>query len=486
LKRVLLVFIVCLLLLVSLLLVNTLRFSSKQMQVEQVSPLSVDVSSVAQHLSQAIRFRTVSFQDMGQINGEEFIAFHKYLEQTFQKVHATLIREAVSNYSLLYTWKGKNEKLKPILLMAHQDIVPVEPVSEADWQQPPFEGRIYDGFIWGRGTMDDKAGVLGLLEAVEILLDQGFQPERTIYLAFGHDEEVGGQNGAAKIAELLLSRNVGLEYILDEGLIIADGILPVPKPVAAIGIAEKGSVSLELSVEAQGGHSSMPPSQTAIGILGRAVNRLEEEQMPGEIKGAIEQTFDYIGPEMSFGKRLVFANLWLFKPLVLRQLAASPAMSAALHTTTAATIIEGGVKENVLPTRARAVVNFRISPGNSIESVIAHVKDAIADSRVKINKYGVSAWEPSNISDINSPNFQALERTVRQVFPKVLVAPAQVIGATDSRHYEKLTHNIYRFLPQRYNQDDLKRPHGVNERISIEDYSQCIRFYHQLIRNTAQ
>ena len=213
--------------------------------------------------------------------GKEFLALHEYLKETFPKVHSGLTKETINDYSLLYTWKGSDETLKPILLMAHLDVVPVEPASEADWQHPPFEGQIQDGYIWGRGALDDKAGVMGLLEAVETLLAEGFRPKRTIYLAFGHDEELGGPNGAAKIAELLLSRKVELDYVLDEGLIIANGILPVSKPVALIGIAEKGFVSLELSVETEGGHSSMPPPNTAIGILSEAVNKLEEGQMPG-------------------------------------------------------------------------------------------------------------------------------------------------------------------------------------------------------------
>ena len=484
-KRVLLVLALCLLLLASVLLVNALRFNSRQVQVEPVIPLSVDQNRIAERLSQAIRFQTVSYHDAAQPQGEEFLALHEYLKETFPKVHSSLTKETVNTYSLLYTWKGSDETLKPILLMAHLDVVPVEPASEADWQHPPFEGRIQDDYIWGRGTLDDKAGVTGLLEAVETLLAEGFQPKRTIYLAFGHDEELGGPNGAAKIAELLLSRKVELDYVLDEGLIIASGILPVTKPVALIGIAEKGFVSLELSVETEGGHSSMPPPSTAVGILSEAVNKLEEGQMPGEIKGAVAQMFDYIGPEMPLGKKLLFANLWLFEPLVVRQLSAAPGTNAALRTTTAATMIEGGVKENVLPTRAQAVVNFRILPGDSIEGVIAHVRDTVADPRVEVSRYGVSGFEPSGISDVNNSNFQALQRTIAQVFPEVVVAPGQVLGGTDSRHYGKLSNNIYRFLPHRYVAEDLVRPHGTNERISIEDYARSVRFYHQLIRNTA-
>lgn len=487
LKRILLVLSLCLLLLAAVLLINTLRFTSKQIQVAPIQPVSVDEGSVAPRLAQALRFQTVSYQDAAQMKGEEFLGLHKYLEETFPKVHSTLTKELVGDYSLLYTWKGRDERLKPVLLMGHQDVVPVEPETLANWEQPPFEGRIIQGHIWGRGALDDKFALLSIMEAVEMHLAQGFQPQRTIYLAFGHDEEVGGHGGAAKIAELLRKRNVELEYILDEGLSISEGILPdISKPVALIGIADKGYLSLELSVEVESGHSSMPPQQTAIGILSKAVSRLEERQMPASIDGVTHQMFDYIGPEMPFSKRLVMANLWLFKPLVARKLSTSPATNAGVRTTTAATIIEAGVKENVLPSRARAVVNFRPLPGDSIERVIAHVVEVINDPRVKVKKFGISNSEPTAISDVNASGFQIIQRTMRQVFPEALVAPALCVGGTDSDHYAKLSNNIYRFSPLRLHSEDLKRLHGINERTSIKDYAGSVKFYYQLISNSAQ
>ena len=487
LKRILLVLSLCVLVLAAVLLINTLRFTSKQIQVAPVELVSVDEASVAPRLAQALRFQTVSYQDSAEMKGEEFLALHKYFEQAFPKVHSTLTREVVGNYSLLYTWKGRDERLKPALLMGHQDVVPIESETLANWEQPPFEGRIIDGHIWGRGAMDDKFAVLSILEAVEMQLSQGFQPQRTIYLAFGHDEEVGGHGGAATIAELLGNRNVELEYILDEGLTISEGILPdISQPVALIGIADKGYLSLELSVEVESGHSSMPPPQTAIGVLSAAVSRLEERQLPASIDGVIRQMFDYIGPEMPFSKRLVMANLWLFKPLVERKLSMSAATNAGVRTTTAATIIDAGVKENVLPSRARAVVNFRLLPGDSIERVFSHVVEVINDPRVKVNKFGVSNSEPTAISDINALGFQIIQRTMRQVFPEALVAPALCVGGTDSDHYAKLSNNIYRFSPLRLRPEDMKRLHGVNERTSVKDYAESVKFYYQLISNSAQ
>jgi carboxypeptidase PM20D1 len=483
LKKILMVVTLGIFLFASVLLVNALRFTSKQIHVEPIHPITVDETSVAPRLAQALRFQTVSHE----MKGEEFLALHKYLEQIFPKAHSTLNKELVGDYSLLYTWKGRDERLRPILLMAHQDVVPVEPETLVSWEQPPFEGRIADGHIWGRGAMDDKFALLSIMEAVEMHLNEGLQPQRTIYLAFGHDEEVGGHGGAAKIAELLRERKVELEYILDEGLAITEGVLPdISKPLALIGIADKGYLSLELSVAVEGGHSSMPPTQTAIGVLSAAVSRLEERQMPASIEGVPRQTLEYIGPEMPFSKRLVMANLWLFKPLVERKLSASPSTNAGIRTTTAATIIDGGLKENVLPSSARAVVNFRPLPGDSIDRVVAHVDDVINDPRIKVNRFGDSNNEASAVSNVNAAGFEIIQRTLRQVFPEVLVAPGLCVGGTDSEHYEKLTNNIYRFSPLRLRPEDMKRLHGINERTSVKDYAESVKFYYQLITNSVQ
>jgi carboxypeptidase PM20D1 len=484
-RKILVAITITLALLISVVLTRTLRFPSKQMEGDLIPAVAVDKNQVIEHLAQALRFQTVSHQDTAQSHDEAFIALHAYLEQAFPKVHAMLTKEVAGEYSLLFCWNGSKQDLKPILLMSHLDVVPVEPGTESSWTHPPFEGRIADGYLWGRGAIDDKAGVLGILESVEMLIGEGFHPRRTIYLAFGHDEEIGGQRGAMQIAALLQSGGVEPEYVLDEGGAIVEGIIPgLSAPIALIGIAEKGYVSLELTVESEGGHSSMPPPQTAVGILSAAIHRLENNQMPARMSGATRQLFEYVGPEMSFPMKSVFANLWLFGPLVKRQLTASPTTNATIRTTTAATMFEGSIKENVLPIKARAVVNFRILPGDSIGSVIEHVRQTINDPRVKIRLLAGFGSEPSVESDVNAPSFQMLQRTIRQVFPDVVVAPNLVLGATDSRHYAGLSRNLYRFLPIWISAVDLRRAHGTDERISVENYAQIVSFYRQLILNS--
>jgi carboxypeptidase PM20D1 len=301
-------------------------------------------------------------------------------------------------------------------------------------------------------------------------------------LAFGHDEELLGEHGAATIAKTLKDRGVEPEFVLDEGGSILEGLFPgVAHPVASIGMAEKGYVSVELTVDGAGGHSSIPPRQTAVGQLSAAINRLEEHPVPANIDAAMGRSFEYIGPEMAFPLRLVFANLWLFRPLVEWQMARAPQTDATIRTTTAPTMFSGGVKENQLPTSARAVVNFRILPGDTVESVVEHVRKTIDDPAVKVAVLG-RGDDPSPVSDVNAPAFAYLNRTVRATNPDVVVAPFLVLGATDARHYSILTPNVYRFVPMRTRPDDIPRFHGLNERIAVDNYAGMIRFYHELLR----
>ncbi|MGE0635421.1 MAG: M20 family peptidase [Bacteroidia bacterium] len=483
-KKVLLFLLVAVVLLVAVLLFNTFSFKSKQISVESV-PLYQTDDAVIQRLSQAIQFQTISYQDSGKMDTAQFNGLHRFLKTSFPLIDSLLTLEKINTYSLLYKWQGSNPSLKPILLMAHQDVVPVDPLTLPGWAHPPFQGVIKDGFVFGRGALDIKSGITGEMEAVEYLLREGFKPERTVYLAYGHDEEIGGRQGALQIANHLQQQKVELEYVLDEGGSIISGIVPgIDKPVAIIGIAEKGYVSLELSVEEEGGHSSMPPKQSAIGILSAAISKLETHPFPSQMDGVGTVLFDYVGPEMKFGMRLVFANRWLFGPVIESQLDKKNSTRAAMHTTTAATIFKSGEKENVLPIKAKAVVNFRIMPGDSVQGVIDYVKQIINDERIKLTTTSQEPDEPSGVSDLSSSAFGVIHKTTAEIFPDVLVAPYLVLGATDSKHYKNITKNIFRFEPTRLDDADLKRIHGTDERISIQSYKETISFYIQLIKNS--
>jgi carboxypeptidase PM20D1 len=474
-----------LLALLAILIARAFLLPSRQVRVQGTPPAeAVDANAAAAaRLAGALRFQTISREGTGPVDPTAFLALHSYLEQSFPRAHAALTREVVASYSLLYTWTGTDPSLPPVLLLSHQDVVPVEAGTERSWTQPPFEGRITGGFIWGRGAIDDKSGVTGLLEAVELLAAQGFRPRRTVYLAFGHDEEVGGLQGARSLAAVLEQRGVRPLFILDEGGAILKGLVPgIDKPAAMVGTAEKGYVNVELTAQSRGGHSSMPPPHTAIGEVAAAVHALEESPMPARIAGATRDSFLTLAPEMPFGPRLFLSNLWLFEPLIKAQAAGDPASDARLRTTTAATMISGGVKENVLPLGARAIVNFRILPGDSVAGVLDHVRKTVGPG-VKVAQAGRTANEPSPTSDPNAPEFQLLQRTVAEVFPGTLVAPNLLSGGTDSKHYLRLSKNVYRFLAIPMEGKDLTRFHGTDERLSVDGYTGAVRFFARLLRN---
>lgn len=463
---------------------NTFELRSQQLRVAPAEPIAVDVERAAARLAGAIRFPTISNQDASQFRGAPFRALHAYLAERFPRLGRSLVREVVNDFSLLYAWRGSEPERKPVLLLAHLDVVPVPPASRPQWSRDPFAGAVAEGFVWGRGALDDKVSALAMLEAVEALLAEGFEPARNVYLAFGHDEEVGGRDGAARIAQLLDERGLRFAYTLDEGLIITSGLMPgVRSPVALVGIAEKGYVSVELIARGEGGHSSMPPPRTAAGRLAAAVDRLEGRPMAARIDGPTAAMFDFVAPEMKLPLQAVFANRWLFDPLIRFQLAKAPATNALMRTTTATTMLRAGVKENVLPTEARAIVNFRILPGESIAAVRAHVRDTVDDPAVEVRV--LPGDEPSPVSDPGAPSFGALHKTIRAVFPDVVVAPGLMIAGSDSKHYAALAEASYRFLPLRLEPADLARIHGVDERIAIRNYVEIIRFYVELLRNTA-
>ena len=422
--RTLLLTVVALILaLAAVMLFNSVTSKSRQLAVTPVTPVAVDKDAAAKRLAGAVRFKTISYDDGSDASAPEFVALHDYLKQQFPLVHANLTLEKVGGYSLLFTWPGSDSALKPAMFMAHQDVVPIAPGTEQNWLHEPFSGDIADGYIWGRGSWDDKSNLLGILEATEMLLAKGVKPKRTMIIASGHDEEISGERGAKVIAALLKSRKIELEFVIDEGSIITEGLIKgIEKPIALIGLAEKGSTTLQLAADGPPGHSSMPPQTSVIGTLSNALNRLATNQMPGKIAGIARASFETLAPEMSGLNRVLLSNLWLTEPLVRQQLEKQGASNAMLRTTTALTVFYGGNKSNVLPGHADALVNFRILPGDTIASVADHASRVIADPAVKITQAGVSR-EASPVSPTTSAAFGMINTTIQEMMPGTIVAP---------------------------------------------------------------
>lgn len=470
------------LLILFILAVRLFQFKSRQVHERAAGEIHIDINQASSRLAGAVQIPTLSFNEAGAVDPEPFERFRSFLQTQFPLIHKTLQVEVIAEHSMLFTWTGSEPALAPVLFLAHSDVVPAADEPMNPWTYPPFSGQIADGFIWGRGTLDDKVSAMGIFEAIEYLLGSNMQPARTLMFAMGHDEEVGGLNGAVNIARVLSERNIKPEFILDEGGMVVDGMIG-KLDLAVVGIAEKGYLTVKLSVDGKSGHSSQPPNHTAIGKLCGAIARLESNPFPLRSGGVMATMLDYVGPEMPLGMRLILANQWLLGGLINRMLSKQPAMNAMMRTTQAVTRINGGTKDNILPASASAAVNCRILPGESVQSTLAHIRAQITDPEIKIESVTDFCNEPSLISDVHSTSFAIIQKTISQVFPRVIVAPYLTVGGTDTKHYTQLTRQIYRFLPATIIASDLGRMHGRDERITMDSYHNVIRFYIQLMLN---
>ncbi len=479
-----------LLLLLSLLVIfiiylgfNTLNFNSTQIQHSPINNINLDKSSIS-NFSKAIKIKTISPENSVDFDSIQFYKFNAFLKNTYPLTDSLLVKKNFNSFSFLYKWEGINPTLKPIVLMAHIDIVPVIKENIPHWKHDAFGGEIIKDTIWGRGTIDNKVGVIGIMESLESLLKEGYVPQRSVYIAFGHDEEIGGLNGAKVIANHLKKEGIEAEYVLDEGGYIVQQLIPsVEKDVALIGIAEKGFLSLELSVKIEGGHSSMPENETAIDVISNAISKLKHNPFPAKISPPIEHFIKHLGPEMPFVNKMVFANKTIFKSLITSIYEKSASGNALVRTTTSPTIFNSGVKENIIPHSAKATINFRIIPGETIASVIDRVTKVIDDQRITITK-GEFISEPSKVSSTESFGYKTLHKTISEIYPEALVAPYLVVGGTDSKHFSTITDNIYRFSAIKLNKGNIKSFHGLNERLAVSDFETSIKFYHQLIKSS--
>jgi carboxypeptidase PM20D1 len=461
------------------LVVSTIIFQWSYGSIEKIEGVQVNDEQVAEHLAAAVRCQTVPLDDTGTPDPEAFQQLHRMLAENYPLVHQKLRREVINGYSLLYSWQGSRPDLEPVMLMAHQDVVSADP---GEWTYPPFEGKIVDGFIWGRGTLDIKNQLIGIMEAAEILLQQGYRPERTILFGLGHDEETGGVNGCKVMGEQLKERGIHLAGIVDEGGGISTGLAAgVRGEVALIGVSEKGYLTVEFTVNSQPGHSSTPPPQTAIGILSHALARLEAHPMPTHLR-RLRPLYHGIGKAAPLYLQVAFANVWLFGPLLKRWLIPNLEMNASIRTTTALTIIQGGVEDNTIPAEVKAMVNFRLLPGDTIADVLWHVKKVIKDERVHFKPVEGKFNEALPTSPSSGPAYKSLQTVIRQVFDNPPVAPFIMLGGTDCQHFVSVCNNIYRFTSLVEDESFRGLEHGIDERIPVDVMGKMVKFYAQLMQ----
>lgn len=447
--------------------------------VKLASARPIDVNKAAEHLAQAVRFQTVSHQDRAEDQPAEWDKLHAWLQTTYPNAHKVMTREIVAEQSLVYTWPGSNPALAPIILMAHQDVVPVTPGTEGQWTHPPFDGVIADGAVWGRGSIDDKGSLVTLFEALDAVAASGFKPTRTIIVVSGQDEEVRGV-GARAAAALLKSRGIKAQFTLDEGMVVVEDHPVTGKPTAIIGTAEKGYATMKIVAPAAGGHSSAPPADGGgVVTLSRAVAAINDHPFPMKFQGPGADMLKAIAPHASPVVKVFAANTWLFSPLLVKVTAKTPAGASMLHTTIAPTMLKGSPKENVLPQDATAWINYRIAPGDSSAKVMAQAQGAVGKLPVKLS-WTKTPDEPSAVSSTSSDAWKTLAALAGDE-SKAPVVPGLVTAGTDSRYLAPVSTDVYRFQPLFLKVDETKIIHGTNEHISLENVGRMVRFYQRLV-----
>ncbi len=444
----------------------------------------VDVDRFIKNLSDAIKIPTIANRDESLVDWAPFDEFHALLEKAYPLMHKNLDKQVISTRSLLYHWKSEHPEKEPIALLSHQDVVPVTPGTEDDWKYPAFSGEVAEGFLWGRGAIDMKNHLIAVCEAVETLLEEGYVPERDVYLCFGHNEEVMAEGeicGADCMMRWFKEKGIKLDSVLDEGGAILEAKVDkvIDGHLAGVGIAEKGHVDFEISVNAKGGHSSQPPKHSALGELSRIVCKLENNQFKAELTPQLYSLFNEIGKNTTYPVRCVMSNLPVLKPLITRICSEIPPVASMMRTTTAVTMANGSPAPNVLPQKATVNVNFRIMPGQTIEDVEAHIrKYAGPKAEIKL----VSGKNPSKISPTDSRAFNAIREICKEMDPKAIVAPYLVMGGTDARQYEDVCDNIYRYSPFLMNTGLLLTTHGTNERIPVSSLKDGVVFFKKYIK----
>lgn len=442
-----------------------------------------DLDAALSHLSAATQIRTVSHQDPADNETAEWDKLHGWLTATYPAAHAALERTVLPGGTLVYRWAGSDASQAPIILMAHQDVVPVTPGTEGDWKYPPFSGTIAEKAVWGRGTVDDKGSLIGLFEAAEALARQGFKPKRDVYLISGHDEEVGG-TGAKAAAALLKAKGVRALFTLDEGAVVLRDAPIIDGPAILVGVAEKGYATLKVTANAPGGHSSMPPAETGVATLARAVLAITEKPFPIEVRGPGAAMIGVLAAHKGGTTKVAVANQWLLGPLLKREIASSPSSAAAYHTTIAPTMLQGSPKENVLPQSATALINYRIAPWNRSADIIARAKEAVGDTPVDIS-WVEPPREPSRVSSTQSQGWKYVVAAARADAPDAVVSPYLVVGGTDSRNMEPVSDDVYRFMPMHLSVKETGMIHGTNEHMTSDSFRRMIDFYARLIATAA-
>ena len=463
-----------LLLLILIILIRTLMFSNKIKDIKK-DPLEIEQDDIVYKLGELIKIKTVSHEDKDLIDFNVFQQYIDKVKELYPLVFKACEFTQTNEYAIKLKLKGKSSD-KPTVLMAHFDVVPVT----EGWDLDPFLGEVVDGYLYGRGTLDTKNTMACALSALEKALENNYIPKNDLYLCFGSNEEIYG-DAQVKIVEQLKAEGVEPSLVFDEGGGILENAFPgVKEDIAFIGVVEKGMVNIKLSLDSNGGHSSTPRKNGPIIRLSKALTKLEKHPMKPKLINTSKEMLRVMGHHSSFGLKLIFANMWLFKGLVKKLFTMLSADTRALLTSTFAfTTINGGNQTNIIPNHVEANINVRIAPFDTLDDVINHVRKVINDDEIKITYSDVNKMYGE--SDFNSEGYKIIKETTLETFDNVVVAPFIMLGGTDARHYNEISKCVLRFSPMKVTNEDRKGIHGLNEKIKVENLKQCLEFYQRLL-----
>ncbi len=465
------------LLFAAVLLVRTLQFKPKA-QIEAADvPVELDEEKIVRDMQDMIRCKTISDRDPGKMDMAEFHKFQNLLMERFPLIHekATLTRLGLTG--LLYCIPGKDHS-KCGVCMSHYDVVPIE---EDGWTKPAFDGIVEKGVLWGRGTLDTKATLCGVMEALEGLLKTGYTPAYDLYLSFSGEEEVDGDS-CREIVNWFKEKKIHPDWVVDEGGAVVDHVFPgYAGQCALVGIAEKGGFNVEFSMNSQGGHASTPPTKQLLGHLSRALLKVERDKFPFQLTKPVAEMFDTVGRYSTFGLRLIFANLWCFRPVLdLIGKLSGGELNAMMRTTVAITCFEGSKAYNVMPPKAHFAVNLRLLGHDTRKSAVERLKKIIKDDRITVTDLG--GFEPSPVSSTDCEGWDLVTRAIRQTWPEAVVSPYLMMACSDSRHYNQITDKVYRFSAMHLSSEERKMIHGNDERIPLETLLTTVKFYTRLLK----
>lgn len=439
--------------------------------------IQFDKHAPVEALQRLIQCQTISCSDSSLEDDDEFEKLISLIPQLYPQVIESCSFHRFPERGILMRWPGKSQR-SPSVMMAHYDVVPAD---ASQWDKPPFSGIIEDGILWGRGTLDTKATFNGILCAANHLICAGFQPENDIYFAFSGSEEING-NGAKNIVDYFIANGIQPALVLDEGGAVVENVFPgVKSPCALIGIAEKGQMNVQYSVTSNGGHASAPPVKTPVDTLCKACRKVVRHPFKMRISQPAAQLFDTLGRHSTFGYKLIFSNLWCFRPVLdLFCRISGGELNALVRTTTAFTQMQGSDAKNVLPTQAKMISNIRLNPGDTVNEATERLQKIISDPQVSISVS--EAFEASSVSKTDCGAYDAVASAISQTWPGCIVSPYLMVQCADARHWGRICDHVYRFCAMDLSADERKTIHGNNERIRLDAITRTVEFYIRLMK----